>query len=177
MAQMEELIGAHLSSYESKGRFKVLELFTHDNHKAGWLEFEGAWLKGIRIPVAIRAFHCECDFEPVARSAEAKICPMYEAMLESRYSTLTASFKRRFESGARAFLPHQIEIIIQELVEMVEAGEFVEPDGRGRLQGVCLSDVTLAKIIELPVIAARGHLSRYAAKHDHKMQDGMLLEK
>lgn len=177
MTQMEQLVGAYLSRYKPKGRCKVLELFTHDNHRAGWLEFEGVSLRGLSIPVAIRSFHCECDFEQASRSAGASVCPKYEAMLESRYCMLTASFKRRFESGARAFLPHQIETIIKELVEMVEAGEFVEPDGSGRLRGVCLRDVTLAKIIELPVVAARGHLGRYAAEHDHEMQDGMLLEK
>ena len=170
---MEDLLKAYLSRCKPDGSVRVLEAFDHDGHKAAWLEFEGASLGGTGVPVSVRSFHCECYFK---QNSVEEDCPQYQAILECRYSELTALFKSRFESGDRAFLPHQIVAIIEELVRMVTAGEFVEPDGCLRLRGVLLRDVTLAKVIGLPVIAATGHLNRYPAPESQEVQDGMLQE-
>lgn len=161
---------------KSQRRFKVLKRFHHEGHEAVWVEFETAFVGGTIIPaVKPRAFHCECYFEQGSSAEEA--CEAYQALLMRRYQALTTAFKSHFKSGARAFLPDQIETIIEELVRMVNAGEFVEPDESLLGRGVLLRDVTLARIIELPDVAARGHLTRYATSRQLlEVSDGMLQE-
>ena len=158
-----------------KRRFKVLNRFHYEGHQAAWVEFENAFVGGVVISaVQPRAFHCECYFE--RGSTAEQDCDVYRALLDRRYKALTTSFKAHFKSGARAFLPDQIETIIQELVRMVNAGEFVEPDEDLLGRGVLLRAVTLARVIELPEIAAQGHLARYATSHQLEFSDGMLQE-
>jgi len=174
--QMRQLAKAYLDCQEQPGRIVVLEQYSHEDHVAGWLELVGTPL-GIYSdgsPLVIRSFHCQCSFQPLD-SRDVGVCWSYEKMLEGRYKMLTASFKERFESGRRAFLPHQIEVVIEELLRMIADGEFVEPDGRRTVRGEWLRPETLAKIIELPERAASGHLGRYAVDRGLRVENNVLL--
>jgi len=162
-----------------------------DGHEVAWMQCDG-WFINLDVEgesYSENKLFCECDFTenigwetrgdgkayPIAGSSTN--CRYREAAKHLRHLELRDEYVKRFETyGQTLFLSQFTLGIIIDLVDKVNAGEFIGENGRPEflLWGGCLCVQTLAKITEQSDEKTWEYVLELKKRGEINLKDGVI---